>query len=121
MNEATSFYLNQEEPNRSCLLAIRKIILERNHQIRETKKYGMPCFTFRGKAFCYLWIDKKSSDPYVLFVEGKYLEHPNLEVGKRSRMKIFRLNPEKDIPIKSLTMLLNQALDLYISGKIKTK
>ena len=47
--------------------------------------------------FCYLWTDKKTNDPYLLFVEGQYLDHPKLETGTRKRMKIFRVNPKEDI------------------------
>jgi hypothetical protein len=70
--------------------------------------------------FCYLWIDKKTNEPYILFVEGNYLEHPKLETGNRARMKLFRVNPNEDIPIKTIKSLLNKALNLYKNGIIKT-
>jgi hypothetical protein len=54
-------------------------------------------------------------------VEGNYLDHPELEEGKRSRMKIFRVNPQKDLPIDTIRKLLNDALDLYRNGTIKIK
>jgi hypothetical protein len=121
INEHDSYYLNKEEPNRSCLLALRSIILEQNSNITETRKYGMPCFCYKKKMFCYLWTDKKTDEPYILFVEGKHLDHPELEVGKRSRMKIFRVNPNKDLPIAAIQFILNQALDLYRNGTIRIK
>ena len=71
--------------------------------------------------FCYLWTDKKTNEPYILFVEGKHLKHPALEQGNRSRMKIFIINPNKDIPIDTIKLLLNEALDLYRNGTIKIK
>ena len=117
-NELEGFYLNQEEPNKGCLLALRSIILKQDKQISETRKYGMPCFCYRGKMFCYLWVDKKTQEPYILFVEGKHLEHPKLEVGSRARMKILRFNPNVDLPIALIEKLLNQALDLYRNGTI---
>ena len=107
------FYLEKKEPNKSCLLALRTIILGIDKQVTETKKYGMPCFCYNNKMFCYLWVDKKTEEPYILFVEGKYLTHPNLEEGNRSRMKIFRVNPNKDIPVDDIKLLLNDALNLY--------
>lgn len=116
-----SYYLNKNEPNKSCLLALRSIILERDPNITETKKYGMPCFCYKKKMFCYLWTDKKTDEPYILMVEGKYLDHPYLEVGKRSRMKIFRIDPNKDLPLRKIKLLLNEALDLYRNGTIKVK
>ena len=118
MNELDNFYLSKEEPNRSCLLALRSIILNIDEHVSEVKKYGMPCFVYKKKMFCYLWTDKKTTEPYILFVEGNRLNHPKLETGTRSRMKIFRINPTKNIPINTIESLLNKALDLYKNGTI---
>ena len=52
-------------------------------------------------------------------VEGKHLDHPELESGDRARMKIFRLEPEKDLPIRTIEHILKKALDLYRTGLIK--
>ncbi|MCG8318227.1 MAG: DUF1801 domain-containing protein [Cytophagales bacterium] len=121
IREVDQYYEDQEEPNKSCLLALRSIILGQDRDVTETRKWGMPCFCYRKKMFCYLWTDKKTDQPYMLFVEGKYLDHPALEIGKRTRMKIFRINPNKDLPIQTIEWLLRNALDLYRKGKIKTK
>ena len=121
IEEVDNFYLSQEEPQKGCLLALRSIILAQDENISETWKYGMPCFCYKNKMFCYLWIDKKTTEPYILMVEGKYLNHPELEKGNRSRMKIFRVNPNEDLPIQTIESLLNDALDLYRNGTIPTK
>lgn len=120
-DEKDNFYLIQPEPNKSCLLAMRDIVLHMDGQITETRKYGMPCFCYKGKAFCYLWVDKKSNEPYFLMVEGKRLHHPELETGSRSRMKIFRVDPKKDLSIRTINLIMNQALDLYRNGTVKLK
>ncbi len=119
--EQHTYYLEKEEPNRSCLLALRSMILAQDNNISETIKYGMPCFCYKKKMFCYLWTDKKTQEPYILMVEGKFLSHPKLEIGERSRMKIFRVNPHKDLPVKTVISILNKALDLYRKGVIKIK
>ncbi len=119
--EIDGFYLNKEEPNKSCLLALRTIILRQAPEVTETKKYGMPCFCYKKKMFCYLWVDKKSQEPYILFVEGNRLNHPKLETGSRARMKTFRVNPTQDLPILVIEKLLNEALDLYRKGVIIIK
>ena len=116
-----NYYLNKEEPNKSCLLALRSIILDQDTNVTETQKWGMPCFCYKKKMFCYLWTDKKTDEPYILMVEGKYLDYPELEEGERSRMKIFRVNPNKDLPIKTIENILQKALDLYRKGTIKIK
>ena len=121
IREVDNYYLNNEEPIKSCLLALRCIILEQDTSITETQKWGMPCFCYKKKIFCYLWTDKKTDEPYILMVEGKHLVHPELETGKRSRMKIFRVNPNKDLPLKTIEYILQRSLDLYRTGIIKLK
>jgi hypothetical protein len=121
VNELDSYYLNKDEPSRSCLLALRNIILEQDKDVMETMKWKMPCFCFRRKMFCFLWTDKKTDEPYILLVEGKHLDHPELETGERSRMKIFRVNPDDDLPLPTIELILGQALDLYRNGTIKIK
>ncbi|MEQ9437452.1 MAG: DUF1801 domain-containing protein [Cyclobacteriaceae bacterium] len=117
--EPDHYYLSKGEPNKSCLLALRSIILEQDVHITETRKWNMPCFCYKKKMFCYLWTDKKTDKPYILMVEGKHLDHPELEEGNRSRMKIFRVNPNEDLPMETITVILNSALDLYRNGTIK--
>ncbi len=121
IRETDTYYLNKNEPNKSCLLALRSIILEQDSHITETRKWGMPCFCYKKKMFCYLWTDQKTDEPYILMVEGKHLVHPQLEAGKRSRMKIFRVDPNKDLPIKTIKIILQQSIDLYRTGVIKIK
>ena len=118
----TDLYMRFKEPNRSCLLALRNIILEQDVNISETIKYNMPCFCYKNKMFAYLWTDKKTDEPYILFVDGIYLDHPILETGNRSRMKIFRVNSNNDLPLPTIKMLIGMSLDLYRKGlkKIKT-
>jgi hypothetical protein len=36
-------------------------------------------------------------------------------------MKVFRVNPEEDLHIVTIRLLLNEALELYKNGTIKTK
>lgn len=119
VDQLHNYYLNKEEPNKSCLLTLRSIILDQDTNITETQKWGMPCFCYKKKIFCYLWIDKKTNEPYILMVEGKYLDYPKLEEGERSRMKIFRVNPNQNLPIKTIENILQKALDLYKNGTIK--
>src|ERR1700742_975462 len=91
MNALENYYQQQEEPTRSCLLAVRTIILKQDKDISASWKYGMPFFCYRGKMFCYLWVHKKTKQPYIGIVEGKRIEHPDLIIEKLSRMKIMLL------------------------------
>ena len=120
IREVDSYYLNKQEPSKSCLLALRKIILEQHENMTETQKWRMPCFCCKKKVFCYLWTAKKTDEPYILTVEGKYLDPPELEAGKRSRIKILRVDPDQDLPLNTICDILQKALDLYRSGVLKS-
>ncbi|MEA5401899.1 DUF1801 domain-containing protein [Arcicella sp. DC2W] len=113
MKEVDNFYLKQEEPNRSCLMALREIILSQDKNITHVLKYGMPFFCYKGKMFCYLWIHKKYQQPYLGIVEGKSIEHPDLIIEKRSRMKIMLFDPTKDLPLETIEMILTTLMKLY--------
>jgi hypothetical protein len=114
MKNIDSFYLKQEEPNKSCFLALRSIILNADSRLWETVKYGMPCFCIAKKPICYLWKDKLTSEPYILMVDGIHLNHSLLEQGNRAKMKIFSVNPNEDIDIVSIHEILKEAVSLIV-------
>jgi hypothetical protein len=120
-NNFDNFYLQHNEPVRSTLLALREIILQQDKNITEEWKYYMPCFCYNRKMFCFLWVNKKTHQPYIEFVEGKRIDHPKLIAEKRSRMKILQLDAEKDLPVRTIKLILKQALNLYRKGIVKTK
>jgi len=113
MSDLNQYYLSKTEPQKGCLLVLRRLILAQDERISETQKWGMPCFCVLNKPFCYLWIDKQSNNPYLLFVEGNQLDHPALKQGSRKKMKIFLVDPEEDIPVQLVKELLDLALALY--------
>ena len=119
MNALENYYEQQKEPARSCLLALRTIILDQDKGVAAAWKYGMPFFTYKGKMFCYLWVHKKYGQPYIGFVEGKHFDESSLIGEGRSRMKILLLDPNKDLPVATIKRLLKKALDLYITGVVK--
>jgi len=121
MQEIDNFYLNKEENLRHCLLALRDIILNLDENITTSLKYGMPFFLYKGKMFCYLWVKKETNIPYLGIVEGKRIEHPDLVLEERARMKIMLFDTDKDLPIKKIKSILNLVLDLYRTGVIKVK
>ena len=119
LRDIDQFFLSREEPAKSCLLALRQIILQQDPAISESVKYGIPCFSYGKKMFCFLWTEKKTGWPYILFVEGKRLDHPLLDAGDRKRMKVLRMDPEQDLPVDVINTLLQEALDLYRNGTIR--
>jgi len=121
MKETDSFYSELNEPYQSCMLALRSIILEQDENITETQKWGLPCFCYKNRMFCFLSVDKQTKEPYILVVEGRLIDNPILETGNRSKMKILRVDPHKDLPVSAIVEILNQALELYRTGIIKSK
>lgn len=113
LNAIDNFYVEKEEPVKSCLLALRNIILMQDKHITAVWKYGMPFFCYKEKMFCYLWVHKKLQQPYIGIVEGKRIIHPDLVMEKRSRMKIMLFDLNKDLPIKTISFILQQAINFY--------
>lgn len=110
MKLTDEFYINKPEPQQSCFLAIRSFILNFDSEFTETIKYKMPCFLYKKKIFCYLWKDKDTNEPYVLVANGNYIEHSKLESGSRKRMKIFRINPQHDLPLEDLNFIFSELI-----------
>ena len=113
IQEISNFYLEKDEPTKSCLLALKEIILEFDDQISEAWKYKMPFFLYKGEIFCYLWINKKTGEPYIGIVEGNKIDHLDLIAGERKRMKILMIDPNKDIPIETIYSIFSEAVKFY--------
>ena len=119
MRDIDNYYLKQAEPTKSCFLALQQIILSQDKEVTNVLKYGMPFFCYKGKMFCYLWHHKTYKLPYIGIVEGKYFDEAYLIQEKRARMKIMLIDPSVDLPIEAINNLLQKALNLYRTGKVK--
>lgn len=108
-----NFFLKQEEPYKSVFEFLRQYILQKDPDITEAWKYGLPMYEYKGKMFCYLWSHKKFLQPYIGIVRGAEIDHPELLQEKRAKMKILLINPEKDIPVKKLDLIFKKMLALY--------
>lgn len=113
IREIDNYFLQKEEPVKSYLLTLRDYILRYDKNITEAWKYRMPFYCYKGKMFCYLWIHKKYHQPYLGIVEGRNVNHPDLIIEKRARMKIMLFDPMKDVPLKSIDSVLGKAMSLY--------
>jgi len=113
MKDIDLYFLQKDEPVKSCLLFMRQHILSFDSNITEAWKYRMPFFCYKGKIFCYLWVHKTNGLPYIGIVEGLKIEHPDLLIEKRSRMKIMLLDPNVDLPLEIIDSILRKAISLY--------
>lgn len=121
MDNLGAFYLDKPEPQKSCLLALREILLQADPNLTAEKKYGMPCFCWKSKALCYLWVEKKTEDPYILWVGGDKMDFPELEQGDRKRMKIQRFDPNADLPLEAIHRIFEAALNLLLERHPKLR
>ena len=110
------YFLQYEEPVKSCLQFLREYILRQDSKITETWQYGMPFYRYNKKRFCYLWTHKKYGQPYLGIVEGQRINHPALIREKRAKMKILLIDPAADIPTELIDDILNEAIALYKQG-----
>ena len=113
MHPIDNWYLQQEEPQKSCFQYLRPLILGMHPNIREEMKYGMPFFCYGKKMMAYLWFHKTYQQPYIGIVEGKAIDHPDLLQEKRARMKILLLDPDKDIPVRKIRAIFKAVLKIY--------
>ena len=113
LREIDDYFLQKDEPVKGCLLFLRAYIQNFDTTITEAWKYKMPFYCYKGKMFCYLWVHIKNAQPYIGIVEGKKIDHPGLIIENRSRMTIFLIDPNKDLPIEEINAILKMAIKLY--------
>ncbi len=108
-----NYFLTLDEPIKSTMLFLREFIPSLDACITEEWKYKLPFYYYNGKMFCYLWVHKKYKQPYIGIVAGDKLNHPDLLLEKRAKMKILLVDPEQDIDVKKITAILKEALLYY--------
>lgn len=107
------YFLRQEEPVKSCLQFLREHILKQHSGITEKWQYSMPFYYYNKKRCCYLWVHKKLQQPYLGIVDGKRIHHPDLLSENRNRMKIFLVDPAKNIPLRKINKILAEVWAVY--------
>lgn len=111
LNPLENYFAKQPEPHQSCMLFLRKWLIEQG--LDEQYKYMTAMYFFKGKPFCYLSVSSKEKNLYVGFMKGHLMKHPKLEQEGRKQIKVIYLNPEKDLPIKTLNEIVKAAKKLY--------
>ncbi len=112
MSPIDRYFLEKDEPTRSCLQSLRQLILSQDSGITEAWQYGMPFYCVDRKRFAYLWVHKKFKQPYIGIVDGKEIDHPDLIREKRARMKILLIDAGKDLPVRKINSILKAAVAL---------
>ena len=85
-----------KDQSNKCL-ALTQIILDYSPDLTLHWKYKVPFFYFKGKPFCYIHQDKKTTLPYVAFVKSIAIERPELALGNRKKIKALTIDPSQTI------------------------
>lgn len=112
LNQLDNYYFSLPEPQQSCLLFLRRHILSFSKDIQEHFTYSTAFFKLKGKLFCYFSISKKTGRTYIGFVRGNKIKHPKLKAEGRTQIRVFYVDPEKDIDIASLNQILQLAAEV---------
>lgn len=81
-----TYFLEKEEPVKSCLLFLRAHILNMDPDISEAWKYGMPFIVAKENDLLPLGPQKESS-ALSGYCRRKKIDHPGLIQEKRTQMK----------------------------------
>lgn len=89
---------------------MREFILRYSSDITEGWKFNTPFYYYKGKWMAFISYGHKNHEIYIAFVNGYKMTHPALKSEGRKKQKIYRINPNADIDIKTLTSLMELAI-----------
>jgi hypothetical protein len=113
MQNSVDHYFNLlDEPHRSCLLFLRRFILDFSANIEERRKNNTPFYYYKGKWLCFISYHPIKKDIYISFVDGAKIDHKELLSEGRKKMKIWKVDPGSDINIKTLKTIFAKAIDV---------
>lgn len=111
LNPLENYFLKQPEPHQSCMLFLRKWLIEQG--LEEHYKYTTAFYYFNNKPFCYMSVRAKDAQLYLGFVKGYLIKHPQLEKEGRKQIKVVYIDPQKDLSVKTLSEIIKLAKKLY--------
>ncbi|SHG99904.1 protein of unknown function (DU1801) [Chryseobacterium oranimense] len=108
MNPIQEYFYRIDEPERSTLLFLRKMILESDpDHITETFSFGLPFFKYKKKMLCYLYYSKKYKRHYISFYHGDRIHYPELIQDGRKKFKILLIDMDKDLPVSFIMNIID--------------
>ncbi len=119
MSPLDQYFESQEEPMKGCLLAIKDCMLNYDKRVVMSWKWNLPFFSFGKHMLAYLHIHKKTGSPYLGFGWGQNLQHPALLQEDRKMIKVYYMDAEKDIDVKTLYEILDETVGFLKSKESK--
>jgi hypothetical protein len=109
---ANNFFATLPEPQQSALLFLQQF-LKTEMELEEAWKNNTPFYYTKKKWFAFISYNPKDHEIYISFVKGGQIDHAKLVSEGRKQMKIYYINPEKDINTKELSRIVSQLKKLY--------
>lgn len=109
--ELENYYLSHPEPIQGCLLALRRIILNADNQITETRKYQVPFYYYKGKKLTFLWVNRKKL--LLGFITDKTIYPVVAGSRRKDEMEMIQIDPNKDLPVEMILEHLHRLMKLY--------
>lgn len=107
------FFFAIPEPQRSALMFLRRFFTEESN-LQEHIHFNTPFYNFKNKWFCYLsYSPKRKHEIYIGFVKGYKIEFPDLVSEGRKQVKVYRIDPEKDINVMALKKITTMLKSHY--------
>jgi hypothetical protein len=107
-----NYYLSLPEPEQSVLLFLHQFFVN-DMMLQHQRKFNTPFYYLDGKWFSFLDYNPKKRSIHISFVKGNEVSHPKLLSEGRKQMKIYKINPEKDININELKEVVSLFKKLY--------
>ena len=107
-----NYYLSLPEPEQSVLLFLHQFFVN-DMMLQHQRKFNTPFYYLDGKWFSFLDYNPKKRSIHISFVKGNEVSHPKLLSEGRKQMKIYKINPEKDIDINELKEVVSLLKKFY--------
>jgi len=114
MTPLETYYLNKPEPYRSCLLALKNIIMQTNPGVVHERKFQIPFFTYKSKKLGYLWLNRKKL--MLGFCLDKSLQETIGGVKPKDKYESMQIDANADIPIDIILEKLRYYLNRIDNG-----
>jgi len=102
------------------VLKVLRPIIKAHPELDETIKWGIPCYTFKGKNVLGLAIFKNFSS--IWFYQGALLQDPaniltNAQEGKTKAMRHWKFTDLDNIDAKMINSYVKEAIEVFRNGK----
>lgn len=104
-NSLENYYLRQQEPYQSCLLALKELLLKANDGISHERKFQIPFFYYNDKKLAYLWLNRKKL--MLGFAEDRRIQPIVPGVKNKDKYESIQIDPLADLPVELILEKLN--------------